>query len=1295
MWRRTNIVVAILCGIVAGGVVALKSDRVAHNLKVRLERLIESQYGTRAEIDQLTLELLPPAVSLHRIRLQALEPGAGSESVLPWISLHSVRVRIRPWPSPAGAVVVDHLELDGLRAEFDITDRSFAAGGGAAATPMKLPFDIRELLVWNTSVTLVRDGERLELEGADFAMWPDPNGGRSIAMTVHSAAWEKSGNRIPFEMSGRGRLQGSLDRPEAVEVDRLALFLTEVRASVAGRIDLIPEANAHLALQARGHLARASELGLADLPEISGLLALDATLTGTFDEPSGTVVAEVQELKVARKLLGNVQLEATADPSRIRLEAFKVDHPQAGTVTGSGNLELAGRKAFAARARLHRVSLPGILDLAGLPDAWVRLLVRADVEATGKLMPFALSGTLAGKVTRFQVLGESYRSRDAEIHMDLADVIVEGPFRISPSGVQLEDFWIQAAASEVTVNGGLSFDPTVGLDLHATAEALDMVDVGPIAGIDFEGLGDIDATVKGPYENPVISGTTEMDDFAVMGHLLGETQGTVTYYDLILAVSDASIRRGLGVASAECQFIFRGEKPFVSGAADLEEIPVSDILATVGLESEQADHFDALVSGRAAVTGELLDPVGKVVVSTKALSIDGEPIGEIALDGGFGPSTGLWADYTVKPERGSAQGSVRLSAAGALDLSWRVEGLPLAVLTPFADDVDLEGDLITSGKLAGPVEKLSGELMVSLPRLTAFGLNLGRSRAKAEVSDGRMSISGTVLDGLGQLISQLQLGSQLPYSATVTLKDVDVGQVQPLPPDLHIELTGTLFSQGDLVVPEGLIADAEITSTEVRIGDIELRAERTWRLQYAGEVVMLSEVTLAGTDLNASAAGTISRSADAHLLIAAAGSLDKLRVLMPSAQFPAGLFEMRLNADGPLEQMSFDGQATIEGGAVRFARLDQSLADLNATLDFQGRTIRIASGEAKLGGGTLRFSGQALLPPEERAELNLQVHADSVTLRPSPELVFTSSGDLQLTGPVGDLLLKGAVKIDSLRYTANLDLESLIPLRTDAPIKVPIESEQAIHLAVRAAAPNNLIVSSNVLEAELQADIMVTGTSDRIGLVGSVTPLWARARYQDNLFQLERASILFTDEYRILTQFDLRATTEACGMRVAVDVQGNSDGWNVIPMGQDEDGVVDPPDVLTCLQTGLRLRDYRGLDAANLEENLSLSSLGAIWAVTGMDEKVKRFLPVVDEISLTSGWSPRSKKTTLRVVIRKELGSRLQLSYSRAIDELDDQILAGEYRLSPVASLEGTWNTASDVPVGDLGLDLRLRWELR
>ena len=85
----------------------------------------------------------------------------------------------------------------------------------------------------------------------------------------------------------------------------------------------------------------------------------------------------------------------------------------------------------------------------------------------------------------------------------------------------------------------------------------------------------------------------------------------------------------------------------------------------------------------------------------------------------------------------------------------------------------------------------------------------------------------------------------------------------------------------------------------------------------------------------------------------------------------------------------------------------------------------------------------------------------------------------------------------------------------------------------------------------------------------------------------------------------------------------------------------------------------------------------------------------LDEVRLESGWSSHHRKTTTRVLVGKDISDKLRLRYSRSIDEIDDQTLSFEYQLSDIAALEGNWLSASKVSIGDLGLDLRLRWEFR
>ena len=286
--------------------------------------------------------------------------------------------------------------------------------------------------------------------------------------------------------------------------------------------------------------------------------------------------------------------------------------------------------------------------------------------------------------------------------------------------------------------------------------------------------------------------------------------------------------------------------------------------------------------------------------------------------------------------------------------------------------------------------------------------------------------------------------------------------------------------------------------------------------------------------------------------------------------------------------------------------------------------------------------------------------------------------------------------LGALRYTARIDLDKLVAKRAATPLRAPSSLlARPLRLGVHVSAPGNIIISSPVLEAELAADLTVTGTTQRAGLLGSVTPLWARAHWRDNLFVLTRSSIDFVDEYKVAPQFNVMARTHACQMDADVQIQGGVDGFTVTPTGRDERGIVDPQDVLTCLQFGLRLRDFDGNQKSGATAGAVSSGLDALWTVSGLDAKVRKILPIaVDELRLTSSWSSIAQRTTPRVLVAKDLGHHVALRYSRSIDEFNDQSFSLDYRVIDHLSLSAGWLTARDVDIGDFGIDCRMHWEL-
>ena len=1297
--RRLLIVLAIIGGMLTGLVVGLKSRRVARNIRYHVEQLVGEQTGLQLDIGRLELELLPPAVVLHDVHLRH------PKTPTPRLRVHESRVRVRPWPSSAGAIVVDLLAFEGLSGQLhedDLARLQQLSGGGGAGARLQL----RHVVARETTLALRSDKGTLRIEDAQLEVSPKSEAGQRISMAVERGSVRTPTDRWSFATTLRGQLKGGLTAPQHVQLDALRVAVNTLELHASGGLSLQGRPQIALELRAQTELARLHKW-FPQTPAMQGQASFEGRISGALAAPRVRVDARVAELQLAQRLIGTVALSAVHRPgtlhraNRLHIESFRVEHPRAGTLTGSGGMHLRPPYSFDVASKLHRVSLPEVLELAGLQDPWIRLWLTAKVEATGQLQPFALKGDIDGDVEDLAALDGPFERSDSGPVFAPEAISLKGPFRINADGVSIDALQLQRGSSRFVANGGLSFDQDVGLAINAVSQRANLAEMGTIADVPFTGVGELAATVEGPYTDVAISGTVNMSDFGLLGVPLGETTGTLILEDGMLEVPRATVRNAGGTAQAELAIDLTpppDEPPTLVGQAAFRQLPLGAALRAAGFEHPRAQSAAARLQGSVRVDGPVQRPSGTFSLEAEDVNLDGVALGELTLDGGFlQPRRLAWAELSLSPEVGQVQANLQANSDGTLALQLGAEGLPMRTLTPFMGDVALRGPLRLSARLDGPPDALDGELSARVASLTAYGVELGDTAVQAAVAAGKLALSGSTLDGHGDVSGSLRLASGLPFNVQVDLAQVPLHALPPRAADLQAHASGTLTAAGRLLRPESLVATLRLPELEASWRDFSVVAEAPIVLRYRGERLRVESMRLRSQALRLQLAGSLGLDRTLAMEIAGTARLAQLSAFWGTdSGIESGSATLQVALQGPLTAPSVDGRVTLKDGvyAYRSGRYAQRIEAVNGTAVLRGRSFTLQDASARIGSGTAYFSGGGALPLDSPLQLDLTTRLDDAVLAPSPELNATASGTLSLLGPVDGLTLKGDLELESLRYTANIDLERLIPSRDQPPLSVPaIDPNDAVELLVNIDAPNNLVLSNNVLEAEFSADLMVTGTTKRLGLVGSLTPLWARARYQNNVFTVDRGSIVFTEEYRIHTQFDVLASTQACGMDIDVSIQGDSERYNVVPSAQDENGAVNPQDVLMCLQFGLRARDFTGQQpTSGISSNLPASSLDALWTVSGMDEQVRRYIPV-DEFRLTSAWSPRSKRTIPRVVIGKEIGQDLQLSYARSLDQYDDQVVSVEYQVSRNATLQGSWISETDMPVGDFGLDLRLHWE--
>ncbi len=1322
MWRRLVLIVAVFVGSLAGAILALKSDRVAANLKTHLERVVQQKLGLRLSIARLELELMPPAVHLEDVAV--FRPGAET----PLATLHDGSLSLSPWPSPSGAVVIEHLRLDGLRADLDLDAlellrrRGAAAGGadlGEARSPLgDLEIDVLELMLFNLDVVARRGAQALSLARTDVTMRPDRDGGRDLSLTIGAAQLRDGARHLGFEAHLAGRLDGSLDRPQALDLTRAEVYLKEVVVRALGVVELEDKPGADLQLESVINLARLRELWPA-APALEGEARLGAHVSGPLARPEVSYDLAVTALRLADQALGDVVAAGVVTPQTVEVRSLRATVPKVGELAGHAKVTLGAALPVSLQLRGKNVVLEELLAVTGLPESWVRGRFSGTADGKGQLSPLALDLVVEGASHEFAVLDRSYSDPEAVAFMTVGETTVAGPIGVSRAAVTLADLSVNRGGSAMRLQGSLYLSGRAGLEMTVSGEQVSLPAFGPVAGLVYTGTGSFAAAVEGPYADPTVTATADVAGFGAGEYLLGDAKATLVYKSKLLRIERLAGTRGEGRFSGSGHLDWRHAEPQAEASLELTRIELRDLLDTLGVAPDLARRFEARVDGGLDVHGALRSPSGTFELAAPASSLDRTSFGSLTLEGGFGEAERrAFGMLTTSQGKERLEIAATLFAGGRLTLEAALTDVDLVGLAPLMGGVDVAGRLSGTAKLDGPIEALSGTLRLRVPDMVSYQTHLGATTLTGDVNGGAMAFEGSMLGGQMSYEGQLTLSRQLPYVVTAKFDGAEMAQLWPKLAAYDVRSRGTMFSQGMLTDPTTMLADIELSSTRVLYAGLTLDSTRPARLQYAQGVLRIVEMPLAGSGLGLSATGKMGVDGSLQVTVAGSGELEAMRLPFGGLHAVRGRTEGHLLVSGTWDEPLFFGKASLQNGSARLST-GSSLTELQGGLTLSGRTLDIESLSGKLGGGTVEVGGQVSLVADAPSEINLRATLDGVELRPTHDLKVNGGGRLELTGPSNDLLLSGALLIRELRYAANIDLERLIARRAVPPIKIgSVDPDSAIRLNIAVAAPGNLLVTSNVLEAELSADLVVRGTNERLGLQGSVSTLWARGRYLDNVYTVERGHVFFAEEYRIVPEYELRARTRACGIEATVDLAGDpQQGLSVSASGSDERGQVPQDDVLSCLLVGIRRSRLenlatptqpsvsgaavynaqvdRELESRRQTDSLSATGIDVLWQVSGLDQEVRRLFPLVDEFRLASGWSARQKRTTPRIVVGKDLGERVQLTYSRALEQEEDQNLSVDYQLNKSMIMQGSWNSVSDTQYGDFGLDLRLQFEFQ
>jgi outer membrane protein assembly complex protein YaeT len=884
-------------------------------------------------------------------------------------------------------------------------------------------------------------------------------------------------------------------------------------------------------------------------PPFAGRLHASTTIRrgpGEVFRIDGRVSA--REAGVGRLLAASLDAEMTVDPAGAEFREVR-GALLGGSVEGGLRIPFGAGRGIDADVRLRRIEGRLLAAVAGRPlplDAWVDADVRVSIPRaafdswTGAARVTASPGV--GRGVPFGGVGElvlatgRLRGQGVRVVAPSLEGTVDFDVPLRPSGAPARFAWrTRTADAGPSQRAVLTLLEALGLELPSWIET-------PVAGRGaVDGAVALGGTAAWEIRLDLEGGSWGEDAFDRAG-LAVRRSGDV------LEIADGRFERGEESLRGSARF---GMAPFelLSVDADAVGVRAGPLVARWAGFGELEGRLSGELSLLRANGG--LGGGGSFRLENGFLW--GEPFdlvrGEIlAADGRFdlvggaleGPllNAGFLARY--EPGRETASGTVRFAglrpgsskrleeAAVRLEGTWsgsgawswtRAEG-PGARLDLEADGIGIVG-ILDPGNTGPAVGTLS---------LAGRRLELAMEEAAARA---------------WRLEASLDFADRFPFAARL-----DLDRFAMEPPGLggsgiSTHLSGSTRITGFLSDLDSIALDASIEPLSVFVPGGRFDAARPVVVSLRDRKVTLERSTLVTAGANLEAAFTWDLRDDAVSGdLRGRADLSLLSLLRREIR-ASGQLDVDVRVSGSLAAPTLNGRATVAEGRLRWLGIRQALDGIEASVAFDGRSVRLESFRALAGGGELNGRGELTLQRAEGVRFDATVGVSEVSVEFPKGFRGLYDGALRLEGGTGASVLSGRLSLVRGLYDENFDVTRMGGQAGREIERSALEDlPSGIALDVEIEGADDVWLRNNLGRLEAGVSIRVRGEVRRPTLAGRIALFeGGRLRFRDVDYRVVAGSLEFEGDEAINPFVELRAETRVADYDVRLRIAGRLDGF--------------------------------------------------------------------------------------------------------------------------------------------------------
>jgi hypothetical protein len=906
------------------------------------------------------------------------------------------------------------------------------------------------------------------------------------------------------------------------------------------------------------------------------------------------------------------------------------------------------------------------------------------------IQPGKVSGGLKTSGAEFNPEGRfSFRSVSAGKDVLGRVSYVSGGFRKQGNIISLADLKLETARSEIYAKGTADIEKKE-LDMDVLLKTRDLPDLTMPYYDKLKGRGAFSGSVRGAFEDPVISGALKITDPFFEGYKAEMMKADVSYRKKVLEIRDMSAKGGGGTARAKGDVYFRN-------ARELFDITGAVYKVDASMKDADLERFARIfypefrgtgrLGGRVKVRGSEDDPI---------VSGDGRVDNAVIYGVPFDQATFGWS-YAGKRLNFDKMQIVRGKSVFFADAALEASG---SFFYEASADTILLSDIVR--------RKIRGEAVFSLKSkghgtfdnpevsLTAK-MKEGRLRERpisggviaASVKDKNITFSATMIEDKVRITGRGRLEKEIPWEAEV---DVQTGRydsiisalLKDVPEDLLLSLHGKVFLHGDR---EHIFASSTINQVTLSMYGYTFTNEEEIKFDLRDRQITLNKVMMRSGNTSLRIEGNLELGKEYNLVVEGNSSLAPLKSLSTKIGFLRGDGEFVLAVTGNWDTPEINGGVTVTNGAIALKDYPYRLSSLNGYLYMDNDRIILQKLSGKIGGGEVDLSGVVYLKKFSVKRYYIEAGLSNVTASFSSDFTVNFGGNLLLKGDPESRLISGDIKINRARYRERIEWKSwLLKTRKTEAFKGEISGLEKTELNIRVTGKENIRIDNNVARADALVELILRGTVSHPVLFGRTEFAGGGAVYfRNNEFRILHASADFTDPNRINPYISISADTVVKGYKIKMNLEGHLDHFN---MSLSSDPVLKEMDVLSLLTVGQTGGELKGLEGGIGASEATSFVTGKLQDV--IEERL-RSVTGLDRFQIDPHVSKITGTVEPRVTVSKRLlGDKVFVTFTSAVGSTEEQIIKLEYFLSRSVSLVGVRDER-----GILGGDVRFRFEFK